>query len=105
MNNDSWSDFVENIDERWAIPLKILWNDLTAIEPTVQLPVVYVKNDNMILQWSSQRYLLEIEISKEIGTFEWFFRDRISNTIDGTKFEPEKELPIEIIASYVKKFN
>lgn len=86
------------LSERHAKALRDLWTYLRiAIGPRLSLPQVDATEEGSIkLCWSRPQYYAEIELHREDGEgrcrHEWFFRDRVDDTHDGST-EPESGAP------------
>lgn len=77
-------------DEGHIRAVTCLWDSLQK-RVAVQLPLPLTQpttTGNIQLAWDAGRFYLEIDVRAD-GKLEWFFRDRDTNTLDGTEDEPE----------------
>lgn len=74
-----------------------IWQNLTRAVGPLPLPRTQATVGGAIqIAWYSDRYTAEIDVLPD-GRIEWFFRDRVTNSVLGTDDEPEKELPVEFL--------
>ncbi|EKD93558.1 MAG: hypothetical protein ACD_28C00116G0002 [uncultured bacterium] len=52
---------------------------------------------NIQLAWDLGQFYLEIEVRRDFG-LEWFYRDRVTNDLDGTEDEPDFALSNSLIS-------
>lgn len=76
-----------------AIQAFELWHHLCAKVTSPPEPIVEGTQDaGLRFAWNLRDAYLDVEIYAD-GTVEWFFKDRKSDQVDGTKDEREGELP------------
>ncbi len=93
----AWRSFLWNMmkpiglfDESHIRAVTCLWDSLQKrFSQPLPLPLTQPTTaGNIQLAWDAGRLYLEIDVRAD-GKLEWFFRDRDTNTLDGTEDEPE----------------
>jgi hypothetical protein len=102
--NWNWERFLDRLPEDapqvtigHVASVRSFWRQLTAALRGVPLPVTHPSSSGgVLLGWSTDRYTVEVDVFQG-GEIDWFFRDRRTESLDGTAGEPVRGLPKKLV--------
>ena len=105
-----WNNYLANLNKppvnlsfSFAEKVKLVWQNLCQqVGKQLRPPVAdHYGELGFLFSWNSEKYCIEIAIEPD-GTFEWFYRDRVSGAYYGSNDERLSDAPEELINLFVK---
>ena len=106
----SWKEFLDRLRRprgpatvKHIAAVRQIWDMLRfALGTRLPLPLTQSTHRGAIqLAWDAGRHYVEIDVLSD-GRVEWFYRDRETNTLDGTEDEPVAIIPYAALIERLK---
>lgn len=99
---NEWNQYLKNISWTYRERVQSTWLYLTTAIPTIRIPYAGTSPDeqSFFFVWDNGNYYIELEILSD--SFEWFYRNRLTNELAGS--EHSVESIEEVLLEYLRKY-